>query len=486
MTMDGHRSAHGLFKSYCVATLSTCRRHPWISQFNSFKAGAIGLLACVYSRYHARNSSGTQSVEVFGSKCYHLQLGSSDADIVVVLAAGQNIKEWLNQLHDRSKASQSFTCFRKYQRFDCEFLGVAVDIKVIKHNRKSDGACRSSDCRLRFMIEQRLEQGDFRAILIFKLLCHHLDVVQHHWQARAGKFKAVTLWYWAIAALDGVAVEGKSVGDFIAALCDMFLNFEWRRLKVVVSAAGQIEICDKGNLVGAVCIMLDNGMVNSTQNVTVDHLEKSRDAIRRAFPNLDSTINEALAGQNIKERERQLKAKVRPRSPPPATTVDESAARPKPPAPSLRTRPKASLMPPRPAKAKAPPSLLPRPPPPLAPGNYDFNGDTGIIVPPPPGTDHSAAPIVLVPPSGGFACVKERLQVPLNCSMPTCIGAGAAGSCGCQQISCSSSACFAIGHRVAPSLVGACRGVPSGSLSSCGSMLDGAVMFGGYPQTMPV
>ena len=50
--------------------------------------------------------------------------------------------------------------------------------------------------------------------------------------------------YWAVAVLDGVAVKGKGVGDFILALCHMFLTVEWRRLKVVVSAAGQIEICD--------------------------------------------------------------------------------------------------------------------------------------------------------------------------------------------------------------------------------------------------
>ena len=39
-------------------------------------------------------------------------------------------------------------------------------------------------------------------------------------------------------------MKGKGVGDFILALCHMFLTVEWRCLKVVVSAASQIEICD--------------------------------------------------------------------------------------------------------------------------------------------------------------------------------------------------------------------------------------------------
>ena len=94
--------------------------------------------------------------------------------------------------------------------------------------------------------------------------------------------------------MDGAEVEGKGVGDHILALCHMFLRFEWRRLKVAVSAAGQIQISDKGDLRAVVCIMLDNGMVNSTQNVTVAHLERSQDAIRRAIPNLERVIKAAL------------------------------------------------------------------------------------------------------------------------------------------------------------------------------------------------
>ena len=62
--------------------------------------------------------------------------------------------------------------------------------------------------------------------------------------------------YWAVAVLDGVAVKGKGVGDFILALCHMFLTVEWRRLKVVVSAASQIEICDTRGTSGTESVKL--------------------------------------------------------------------------------------------------------------------------------------------------------------------------------------------------------------------------------------
>ena len=131
------------------------------------------------------------TVEVFGSKCYHLELCSSDVDVVVILGPGQSSKTWLEQLRQRTDASPDFNHSRKGQRWDClqtSYLGVPVDIKPIRNSRASYGACRSSDS-LKFMIEQRMFiVGKFvklRAILIFKLLCHHLHVVQHHWKARA-------------------------------------------------------------------------------------------------------------------------------------------------------------------------------------------------------------------------------------------------------------------------------------------------------------
>ena len=90
----------------------------------------------------------TLAVEVVGSKCYHLELCTSDVDVVVILGPGQSSKAWLDQLRLRSEASPVFDRQRGWQRRDCfqtSYLGVPVDIKPIRNNRASDGACRSSD-----------------------------------------------------------------------------------------------------------------------------------------------------------------------------------------------------------------------------------------------------------------------------------------------------------------------------------------------------
>ena len=140
----------------------------------------------------------------FGSKCYHLELCSSDVDVVVILAPGQNCKRWLDQLRERVKASEEFTSKKKglvWDTFQTEFLGVPVDIKVIKNSRASDFACRSTDT-LRFMIDKRMKHQGYpfrlklRAIHIFKLVCHHLHVVQHHWKNSDSKFKVASLSFW--------------------------------------------------------------------------------------------------------------------------------------------------------------------------------------------------------------------------------------------------------------------------------------------------
>ena len=80
-------------------------------------------------------------------------------------------------------------------------------------------------------------------------------------------------------------------------LCNQFLSFDWQHQKVTVSAAGATDICDKGNLIGDVCIMTDNGTNNSTSNVTEAHLKISQKAIKGAIPELSRVIDEALAGQ---------------------------------------------------------------------------------------------------------------------------------------------------------------------------------------------
>jgi hypothetical protein len=90
----------------------------------------------------------TLAVEFFGSKCYNLELVTSDVDLVVILGPGQNTKNWLKQVQMRVASFPAFV-LPKYQptdTFQATYLGVPVDIKPIKNIRTIDGACRSTDC----------------------------------------------------------------------------------------------------------------------------------------------------------------------------------------------------------------------------------------------------------------------------------------------------------------------------------------------------
>ena len=262
-------------------------------------------------------------VEVFGSTCYHLELCTSDVDVVAILAPGQNITKWLDQLRIRHDTCTSFNVTRGYQRKDClqaSYMGMLVHIKPVKGRRKTDAACRSSDS-LRFLIEQRIMQNHggylhlkLRALLIFKLLVHHFHIVQHNWKESGGKFNVVSLSFWAVHVLDNFVCDSNDLGDFIFALCVNFLTFEWRHLKVAVSAANQISVEPKGNIRAAIAIMLDGGKVNSTQNVTYAHLEFSQNAIKQALPKLDEVIEEALVNQGIDQRRLELEEMMRERN----------------------------------------------------------------------------------------------------------------------------------------------------------------------------
>ena len=55
------------------------------------------------------------------------------------------------------------------------------------------------------MKHREQSQGD--AVHAFKLLCHDLDIIQHHMRARAQKFKAIAFCFFAFAALDAWVVD---------------------------------------------------------------------------------------------------------------------------------------------------------------------------------------------------------------------------------------------------------------------------------------
>ena len=483
---------------------------------------------CVCWIHENMKDFGMLAVEVFGSKCYLLELCSSDIDIVVVLGPGLNVKSWLDQLRIRTDADPAFgKRFQRHDTLQTMYMGVPVDIKAVKHNRTSDAACRSTDSLKSLITQRMIQQKDFelvklRAILIFKLLLHHLKVVQHHWKGLDANFKAISLSFWAVLCLD-MTTGCKSVGDYLVGLCHNFVNFEWQRLKVAVSAAGAFSITEtEEDLTAAVRIMLDDGMVNSSQNVTVAHLKFAQNAIQKALPNLHLVIDQALAYQDIASKRLALAkklsevkveiqhakvahepaAKKRPKAAKKAGSaaemagsaakVAESAAKV---AESAATVAESAV----PASSERSPQSPPRETGILTPGDFKFGDATGVIVAPPEGTDHDSAPIILlVPPGGGFRRKKtgkkkkkgKKMEIPLNCPKP-CWYAYMQWSVGTYNLKLPPEFLdfvkFVNSRAKSRAIIG--WGLSRGAkwlielAREHAGLLTGAVMIAGYPQT---
>ena len=100
-----------------------------------------------------------------------------------------------------------------------------MDVKPNKNERASDGANRSTDM-LKHLIEHRCQhetltfEPKLQAILIFKSICHHLDITQHHMAPRGPKFKAIALSYWAVAVCDNAG--DMPFQEDIYYLCNVF------------------------------------------------------------------------------------------------------------------------------------------------------------------------------------------------------------------------------------------------------------------------
>ena len=420
----------------------------------------------------------TQAVEIFGSRCYHLELCSSDTDIVVILGPGQNVKTWLNQLRRRSDSDPAFKGerFQMSDTLQTTYMRVPVDIKAVKLNRTSDGACRSSDS-LKHLIDRRIANQEdcgrvmLRAILIFKLVLHYLGVVQRHWKGSGANFKAISLSFWAVLVLDNS--EGCfTVGDYVYTLCQNFVDYDWKRYQLVVSAAGQMSVSWKQDLTAVVCIMTDDGKVNSSQNVTVAHLEKSLDAMKKALPKLDQVIEGALAHQDIAGRTSRLEEVHLPDQ---GAKVAESAASEVP--------------------LPLPPPPPPPPPPSIAPGEFKFGKETGVIVAPPLGTDHDSAPIILLlPPSGGFHQAEKKqqadgpLKIPFNCPEPCWYAYMNCGNWKAKlPLEVLQFVSFISSRAKNRAIIG--WGLSQGAnwlielTRGHDGLLDAAVIFAGYPQT---
>ena len=104
-------------------------------------------LARCEARIEKRMSEAGFSItgsRAFGSHCYGLEFATSDVDIAVVLAPGENSGRFIETFRERSKASPEFIANKTSHRSDChqtEFQGLPVDVKPMKGTRASDGAC---------------------------------------------------------------------------------------------------------------------------------------------------------------------------------------------------------------------------------------------------------------------------------------------------------------------------------------------------------
>ena len=51
------------------------------------------------------------------------------------------------------------------------------------------------------VVVKHREQSQVDAVHAFKLLCHDLNIIQHHMQAKAHKFKAIALCFFCVCCL---------------------------------------------------------------------------------------------------------------------------------------------------------------------------------------------------------------------------------------------------------------------------------------------
>ena len=183
---------------------------------------------------------------------------------------------------------------------------------------------------------------------------------------------------------------------------------------MVVSAAGIINICKK-DIRACVAIMTEDGMVNTTQNVTKDHVDKCNDNLRTALSDLAGLIQEAFAAQRIGQHPIQVAVSVASPAPAPQGPLPQQV----PPPPAL---PPHTIQPPPP----------PPPPPthgPLAAQTLKYGALQGVLVPPQaPCADAASLPLVLVVSGAGGFAIKTRkrhgkneaglLDLPFNCPKP--------------------------------------------------------------------
>ena len=161
-----------------------------------------------FIRYWRARLSQTFVREIgqFGSRSYGLALATSDFDIVCNLQPGASRKQHFDTVLRTIDADTAGAWTRTKAKVrtntdQCKWMGVWVDFKASHGERHRDSACRSTDL-MKVVVKHR-EQSQVDAVHAFKLLCHDLNIIQHHMQPRLHKFKAIALCFvFAVVALN--------------------------------------------------------------------------------------------------------------------------------------------------------------------------------------------------------------------------------------------------------------------------------------------
>ena len=312
----------------------------------------------------------------FGSRSYDLALVTSDFDIVCILQPGTSRKEHFDTVLRHISADPGPWTRTQKQVFgdtaQCKWMGVWVDFKAAHGGRHKDLACLSTD--LMKVVVKRHEQSQVDAVHAFKLLCHDLNIIQHHMQAKAQKFKSIALCFFAFAALDAWVlasgaglVADSATGLYIMVLARAFLAIDWTHCSIEIALDGSTRVVRRRpEQRDDINIWLESGQVNAAANVTHDFVATCRTALSNVTSQLPQALSDALQGQCVPTA-RELQEADHDHD------YDDDHDHP-PTARELQQRPSPAAPPPPPLE----------PPPPLA------------LQPPPPAPTPTASPVVAV------------------------------------------------------------------------------------------
>ena len=243
-------------------------------------------------------------------------------------------------------------------------------------------------------------------------------------QAKAQKFKAIALCFFAFAALDAwvvasapTLVADSAVGTYVMVLAQAFLSIDWTRCSIEIALDGSTRIVRRRpEQQDDINIWLESSQCNAAHNVTHEFVATCRTALNNVTSRLPEALSRALQEQGVPDKDKRLK---RPLS---APTTPSAATRPPPrplpeqgPLPEQRPSPAAPLRFAPPPPLKPPPSPAPTASPVVAasaapspaPPTYQ------VPVPPPPLQLPASTPALPYLSSGGSM---HQVPVPFDAS----------------------------------------------------------------------